>query len=171
MTAGAFELVHSGDVKVYRNLDNLPRAYLAGAVVTASTLDEAMAVLQSSAGRVTAVEGLDSNVGHRDPAQDRVEIIGVCRRGDCGAHGNRRLGLAGAERQPTIPAGRPRSTSVPAPIHAVNVLFRGVVVPAGAHEVTFTFVPTGWSTGLWLAALGGLLVVMAGATSLILSRQ
>jgi uncharacterized membrane protein YfhO len=60
---------------------------------------------------------------------------------------------------------------VPAPIHAVNVLFRGVVVPAGAHEVIFTFVPTGWNTGLWLAALGGLLVVMAGATSLILRRR
>ncbi|MCB0024854.1 MAG: hypothetical protein KDD91_17585, partial [Caldilinea sp.] len=46
---GRFQLEHSGDVKVYRNLDNLPRAYLARAIAPVADLDAALAVLREHA--------------------------------------------------------------------------------------------------------------------------
>ncbi|MCB0024853.1 MAG: YfhO family protein, partial [Caldilinea sp.] len=58
----------------------------------------------------------------------------------------------------------------PAPIYAANALFRGVVVPAGSHEVIFEFAPAGWAAGLWLAALGGLLLLLALSAALWLRR-
>jgi len=46
----------------------------------------------------------------------------------------------------------------PTPIHRANVFGRAVRVPAGRHEVVFTYRPTGFTRGLLLAALGALLV-------------
>ena len=43
---GQFELVHSGDVKIYENNTVLPRAFLAGEVLTAANDDEALQLMQ-----------------------------------------------------------------------------------------------------------------------------
>jgi uncharacterized membrane protein YfhO len=60
----------------------------------------------------------------------------------------------------------------PAEIKAVNGLFRGVVTPAGKHDVVFTFEPTGWRSGLILAAAGALLLAIAvGAGIAVAVRQ
>ena len=48
----------------------------------------------------------------------------------------------------------------PAELLRANYAFRGVVVPAGAHGVTFRFRPATWSTALPMFAIG-LLVVLA----------
>ena len=40
---------------------------------------------------------------------------------------------------------------VPAPIWPTNLLFRGVVVPPGEHQVTFRFRPRSWRLGLGLS--------------------
>jgi hypothetical protein len=56
----------------------------------------------------------------------------------------------------------------PLVIHRVDHVFRGVVVPAGAHEVRFTYSPPGWRAGVALAwgawVVFGLLVAAAFAT-------
>jgi uncharacterized membrane protein YfhO len=59
----------------------------------------------------------------------------------------------------------------PAPILQANLLFRAVPVPAGTHEVTFTYQPANWPRGLAisLAALG--LLVLALAWSLLPPRR
>jgi hypothetical protein len=53
----------------------------------------------------------------------------------------------------------------PTPIYRTNVLLRGVALPAGRHTVEFIYRPTPWQQGLWLGALGWLLIValIAGA--------
>jgi uncharacterized membrane protein YfhO len=43
----------------------------------------------------------------------------------------------------------------------VDGLLVGVRVPAGQHVVRFSYEPQGFRAGLWLAALGALLVVAA----------
>jgi uncharacterized membrane protein YfhO len=60
----------------------------------------------------------------------------------------------------------------PASIKAVNGLFRGVVAPAGVHEVVFTYEPTGWRLGLGLAMVGAaLLAMLLGGSALVRSRE
>ena len=45
------------------------------------------------------------------------------------------------------------------PIYRTNVLVRGVAVPAGEHQVEFTYRPTPWQQGLWLGIAGWLLIL------------
>ena len=165
---GRFQLEHSGDVKVYRNLDNLPRAYLARDLAPVADLDEALAVLREGAGKVTAVEGLAADV-QPAAAGDTAEIT---------AYAPERVSVRTESADPALlvlsdsfyPGWSATVDGVPAPILATNVLFRGVVVPAGSHEVIFEFAPSGWVAGLWLAALGGLLLLLALSAALWLRR-
>ncbi len=166
---GRFQMEHSGDVKVYRNLDNRPRAYLAGDVVAVSNVDEAMAVLQANAGNETVVEGLDGAV-EPAAADDRAEIT---------AYGPELVTVHTQSARPALlvlsdsyyPGWSATVDGAPAPILATTALFRGVVVPAGSHEVIFEFTPSGWAAGLWLAALGGLFLVLAFGGALWLRRR
>ncbi|HET7234624.1 MAG TPA: YfhO family protein [Longimicrobium sp.] len=59
----------------------------------------------------------------------------------------------------------------PAEIYRTNHTFRGVVVPAGRHNVTFTFEPAGLRTGftIYLLTLG--LLAAYGAWLLVASRR
>jgi hypothetical protein len=49
----------------------------------------------------------------------------------------------------------------PATVRRANLFGRAVRVPAGRHEVTFTFVPTAFRTGL-IGAAAGVLVILGG---------
>jgi hypothetical protein len=60
-----------------------------------------------------------------------------------------------------FPGWTARVDDLPAPLHRVNQLARGVAVPSGHHRVTLRYVPEGWSASvpvtraamlLWLAA-------------------
>ena len=51
----------------------------------------------------------------------------------------------------------------PAEILLTNHTFRGVMVDAGTHEVVFRFRPDGLITGVWIYALGSLLLLGYGA--------
>ena len=46
----------------------------------------------------------------------------------------------------------------PTTIYRTNVLLRGVAVPAGRHTIEFVYHPTPWQQGLWVGALGWLLI-------------
>ncbi|MGC9357399.1 MAG: YfhO family protein [Anaerolineae bacterium] len=47
----------------------------------------------------------------------------------------------------------------PAPIHRTNVIFRGMIVPAGTHEVEMRFRPLAFRQGLGLAGMAGLVII------------
>ncbi|BAL99008.1 MULTISPECIES: YfhO family protein [Caldilinea] len=167
---GRFQLEHSGDVKVYRNLDVLPRAYLAGEMMAVDTFEEALIALRRHAGRVTVVEGaLDG--ARPASAQDRAEII---------EYDPERVRIRTQSTQPALlvlsdsfyPGWSATIDGRPALIKPVNGLFRGVVVPGGEHEVIFIFEPTGWREGLLLAMAGAaLLMLLSGATTLPFGRK
>jgi hypothetical protein len=70
------------------------------------------------------------------------------------------------EREPFYPGWRAFVDGRETAVQRVNLAFRGVVVPAGAHEVSFRFDPGSLRLGLWLSAasLGMLLALgLAGA--------
>lgn len=149
---GRFRLEHSGDVKVYRNLDVTPRAYLAAELATVDNQEAALAKLRAEAGRITIVEGSLDGAQPAGPG-DSAEIV---------AYAPERVEIVTHSAAPALlvlsdsfyPGWTATIAGAPAPIKAVNGLFRGVVVPAGEQRVIFTFTPTGWRSGLWLAGGG-----------------
>lgn len=165
---GRFQLEHSGDVKVYRNLDVLPRAYLAGEMAAVADLEAALALLRDHAGAVTVVEGSLDGAQPAGP-NDRAEIV---------AYSPERVQIRTQSAAPALlvlsdshyPGWSATVDGAPAAIKVVNGLFRGVATPAGAHEIVFTFEPTGWRVGLGLAALGGLLLAAAVAGAVLTRR-
>jgi hypothetical protein len=156
---GRFQLEHSGDVKVYRNLDVLPRAYLAGEMTAVADLEAALALLRDHAVAVTVVEGALDGAQPAQPA-DRAEIV---------EYSPERVRIRTQSAAPALlvlsdshyPGWSATVDGAPAAIKVVNGLFRGVTTPAGAHEIVFIFEPTGWRLGLGGAALGALLLAAA----------
>ena len=159
---GRFRLVHSGDVKIYENLETRPRAYLASAVRRAANPEEVLAALRAEQapggeGRTVveappeALQPLASISRDEPPGQATLltyepEQVTVQVR----APGPRLLVLTDS----FYPGWEARVDGVPAPVWPVNLLFRGVVLPPGQHRVEFRFRPVSWQRGVALSGLG-----------------
>ncbi len=50
---------------------------------------------------------------------------------------------------------------LPASILRANLMFRGLALEPGSHEVVFTYRPTGWQRGAWISAGFFLLMCVA----------
>ena len=160
---GRFRLVHSGDVKIYRNLDNLPRAYwVAGARLIA---DDAEAIVAMKSAGFDPSREVILHEGTAQPAAGtatgRVEIA---------AYSAERVDLRSEADAPGYlvltdayyPGWNAYVDGQPASIRRANVMFRAVELPAGQHTVTFHYEPA-W---LWPGAAISLLA--AGALLLVL---
>jgi hypothetical protein len=155
---GRFARVHSGDVKIYENLDRIGRAYLVATVITATTAADALALLDSGLPPDAAV------VEGGAPLDGPSATAGTALINEYAAE---RIVVATESTQPALlvlsdafyPGWQATVDGAPAAILPTNVLYRGVYVPAGAHTVTFTYEPTGWRSGL-AAAGGGLLLAL-----------
>jgi hypothetical protein len=163
---GEFRLAHSGDVKIYENLDHLPRAQLAYEIIGVATADEALAALQTAQvtpGQSAVVEGLASFSAQPAPTDgamirsytaERVQI-------QTRTAGEALLVLGDT----AFPGWVATVDGRPAPIYTTNYLFRGVMIPPGEHTVIFEYRPQSWQQGLWLSGVGvaGWLVLVGWA--------
>lgn len=59
----------------------------------------------------------------------------------------------------------------PVPIHRTNHTFRGVVVPAGSHEVVFRFHPASLYLGLWVSVGAFAVLALYGLWLLVAARR
>ncbi|MGB5050571.1 MAG: hypothetical protein WBO46_16615, partial [Caldilineaceae bacterium] len=151
---GDFRLVHSGDVKIYERVGGGGRVSLVTSAQATTGADEALARLQS--GQQTVVEtdpatvagwGLTGGApGSAQFAAYTPERIVVATAGDAPAL----LVL----RDAFYPGWRATIDGAPAQVYATDVLFRGVALPAGTHEVIFVYDPPAWRWGLLLSSLG-----------------
>jgi len=170
-TEGRFRLVHSGDVKIYENLDNLPRAFV---VHQAQVLNDeaAIAAMKDPAFRPEnevilasgGQEALSPSLvppkvgGERGGAgEDEVEILSyeperVVISANLAEEGY--LVLTDAH----YPGWRALTDSLETPIYRANLLFRAVYLPAGQHRVEFVYDPLSFKLGatISLVALLGL---------------
>jgi hypothetical protein len=157
---GRFRLVHSGDVKIYENVESHPRAYLAYTVTGVASPEAALAALRqryqasgaAATEPTTIVEGLDSFTTQRN-ASDHAEIV---------AYAPERVEIHAVNAQHALlvlsdsayPGWLATVDGVPAPIYTTNYLFRGIALPPGDHTVFFHYQPRSWRIGLWLSTTG-----------------
>jgi hypothetical protein len=178
---GRFRLAHSGDVKIYENLDVLPRAFIVQGVIGAIDDDEAvgtmlseefdpaeMLVLHDSDGtrpsgsgsEVTANPGpppsASVHIAHDAPERVEVELT---------AEAPGYLVLADA----WYPGWEATVDGEDVPVRRANLVFRAVPVDAGSQRIVFTFRPTSLRHGA-LASLAGLVGLILVAAYIVLSK-
>ncbi|MEM7535791.1 MAG: YfhO family protein, partial [Chloroflexota bacterium] len=149
-----FQVVHGGDVKIYENVEMLPRAYFVDAVQNVQTIDEALTLLADDAWRPaqTAIaEGLESHVYGATDSQVRLvdyqpeQITLQTSNSEDGF-----LVLSDSY----YPGWVATVDGDETPIYATNAVFRGIEVPAGEHTVVYTYRPPAWQWGMLISGLG-----------------
>jgi hypothetical protein len=166
LVPGAYRLVHSGDVKIYENLDVLPRAFAVHhwqwQPDVASSVT-AMAAPSFDARQEAVLLG-DGAAQSSQPGEGRANItvyepelvqVSVAMAGDG------LLVLTDA----AYPGWQATVDGIPAAIYQANGLFRGVMVPAGVHEIVFRYEPLSVRRGVAISGValaGWFLLVMAG---------
>ncbi|MCL6647933.1 MAG: YfhO family protein [Chloroflexi bacterium] len=172
-----WRLVHSGDLKVYENLDWRERLFITREVQGVRNDGEALNVLRTSGGRVTALLGSPPPLP-RPPTPDRLEI-----RRPVPERVEARVSLATPAylvfTESLYPGWNASVDGAATPLVRANGLFMAVLVPAGEHEVIFEFNPASLALGLWVTqtvaalCLGtlALWIVFAVALPRLLARQ
>lgn len=162
---GRFRLVHSGDIKIYENLDLRPRAYLVRRTFAAESPNEALGLIRSEPtihrGDAAVIEPItdstkeipDFDRQNQELSADQVTIV------DYSAE-TVTLAVNSATdaflvlSDSYFPGWRAMIDGVETPIYPTNILFRGIEVPAGEHTVTFRYQPQSWQWGLRLSGCG-----------------
>jgi len=173
---GRFRLAHSGDVKIYENLDVLPRAFLVQKAVVVADDETALALMRGEAFDpavefvLSVVEGVGMvDDANHEPARslprpalgsvrvtqyapDRVEV-------EVAAEASGYLVLTDA----WYPGWEATVDGKPVPVHRADLLFRAIALDAGRHRVVFTFRPVSLRVGaaISLVVLIGLVVIVA----------
>jgi hypothetical protein len=151
---------------VYRNANALPRTFLVDRQQVVDSDDAALA-----ATRAPAFDARQAAVTER-----RVAGIPTAGGGDAGSarlehYGSERLSIAADARRRSLlvltdvhfPGWKATVDGKSAPIERVDYLLRGVVVPAGRHEVEFSYEPASWRIGWIVSALGTLTLLAMAA--------
>jgi hypothetical protein len=168
---GRFRLVHSGDVKIYENLDALGRAFLVhqavvadgdGAVLTLmqdASFDPAAQVVLEQGDPMRSLPTRPSAARVTHYAPDRVEV-----KVETGSPGY--LVLTDA----WYPGWEATVDGEPAAVQRADLLFRAVAVGAGTHRVVFTFRPASLRVGVGIS-LAGLAALIVAALALYKARR
>ncbi|MGA9349137.1 MAG: YfhO family protein, partial [Anaerolineae bacterium] len=162
-TEGRFRLVHSGDVKIYENLDNLPRAFV---VHRARVLDDEAAIMamkdpsfRPEKEAILAPGGQEVSPLHAN-GEDMVELL---------SYEPERIVISAnlAEEGYLVltdayyPGWRALIDGLETPIYRADLLFRAVYLPAGQHRVEFIYDPLSFKLGAAIS-LTVLLGLVAG---------
>jgi len=165
-TSGRFRLVHSGDVKVYDNLDVLPRVFTVHQAQVAADDEAALALLQDPAfdPAVSAVLAAETSPpqllpDNRAIGKDTVSITHyeperVVVQADLSHEGYLVLS------DTYYPGWRVEVNGAEGRIHRANLLFRAVYLPAGRHAIEFRFQPGSVRIGACVSVLVAITTVL-----------
>jgi hypothetical protein len=157
---GQYKLIHSGDVKIYENLDVQPRVFLVSEWVNQPDVEASVSFMDNP---------------RFDPAKEAV-IIGPG--GDLTLSGSGYTALVEKYDQEYVslsmnsddgglliladafyPGWKATIDGRGTPIYQVDGYFRGVLVPGGQHQIEFEYEPESLKIGMALTLLG--LIVLA----------
>ena len=162
-TSGNFRLVYSGDVKIYENLDNLPRAFIVHKARVIGDDAEAIAAMRASPFQPDATVILSESPklqGEEAAEDETVKVVTYAPEHvilDVEATGDGYLVLTDSY----YPGWEARVDGEPVPIYRANLTSRAVELPAGRHQVEFEYRSHVLYLGLAIS-LGSLLLVMFG---------
>lgn len=164
---GQYRLIYSGDVKIYENLDVMPRAFLVQGWQWQPDVEGSVAAM--------AEAGFDA-------WQEAVIVGEGAAEAGNGQAGEARIVTYRAQEVVVQTISDAPSLLVvtdafytgweatvngePVEVHQVDGMFRGVFLPAGEHEVHFWFQPWTFRIGRWIT-LGALLVWVSGLAFLL----
>ncbi len=170
---GRFRVAYSGDVKIYEDVDVLPRAFCVGSAHVAASDDEAIAYMQRAEfGPENEVVIRDQGSGIRDQAvaSDHLVIPARSEVSSChlATYEPERVTVETSVNQDSYlvltdayyPGWTATIDGQSASIERADVLFRAVKVPAGSHQIEFRYEPASFaigaviSIGAWLLAIG-----------------
>jgi hypothetical protein len=163
---GHFRLAHSGDVKIYENLDALPRAFLVHQAIVAADGEEALTLMQDEsfdpAAQVVLEQSLQLPNDKVDPTSSTVHVT---------HYASERVEITVETDDPGYlvltdawyPGWKVSIDGEPAVIQRADLLFRAVAVDAGRHQVVFAFRPLSLRIGAIISLVGliGLAAVSA----------
>jgi hypothetical protein len=163
LVPGQYRLIHSGDVKIYENLDVLPRAFMVHDwqwqpdIVTSieAIRDEGFVV-----GETAVLIGEDSPSPRPSPSEgEGVEIRHDAPERIVLQTQNAADGLL-LLTEAFYPGWQARVDGEPATIYRADGYFQAVFVPAGEHEVVFEFKSLRWEYGRILSLIGLFFLLM-----------
>jgi hypothetical protein len=159
-TDGNYRLVHSGDVKIYENLDVLPRGFVVHQVEVIPDDDQAVARMRNPAfdpAQTVVLTGGEPLAGEGDATVEMVsyapEEIVVDVTTDAPGY----LVLTDT----FYPGWRATVDGEPAEISRADVAFRALRLEPGAHRVEFCYRPTSVRWGIWISGAAFLLWLAA----------
>lgn len=169
---GRFQLVHSGDVKIYENLDVLPRAFIVPRARAYSDDAAALIAMQDPAfepAQVAALSGTPAGQDGALPATANIlsyqpeRIVIETSSASAGW-----LVLTDA----WYPGWRATIDGAPVEIARADVLFRAVPLPAGSHRVEFTYHPLSFRAGVAISVATPIACILGlwQSTDLIMRR-
>ncbi|HRN68671.1 MAG TPA: YfhO family protein [Promineifilum sp.] len=164
LTMPPYRLIFSGDVKIYENLDALPRAFLVHEWQVASDTVAAVAMMRAGdfepglravvTGENVPSSSATAGRGSATIVDYRPEVVTLHTEADAESF----LILTDA----IYPGWEAAIDGVPVSVWSVDGLFRGVFVPAGDHEIVMSFRPDSYRRGLGLSAAGILMLIVLG---------
>lgn len=171
---GRFRVAYSGDVKIYENVDALPRAFCVASVHVVAADDEAIAYMQRGEfdpmREVVVIGDQGSGIGDQgsgieDQVTDRPATLSSCHLVtyepeyaaiETSADLDSYLVLTDAH----YPGWIATVDGQRATIERADVLFRAVKVPAGAHRVEFRYEPQSFAMGA-VISIGAWVMLLA----------
>ena len=163
---GDFRRIHSGDVKIYERTGSPGRAWLVHGIQPAADDASVLALLDDPVFDPPASVVLSAGFDPRPPApaaaNESVKII---------TYEPERVAIAAEVATPAVlivadtfyPAWRATVDGIPAPILRANLMFRGLTLEPGQHQIVLTYDPPRWRLGaaVSLGTLAGLAAVIA----------
>ncbi|MFN8534313.1 MAG: YfhO family protein [Dehalococcoidia bacterium] len=163
-----WRVVHSGDLKVYENLDWKERIYLTRELQPVRGEGEALNVVRSTAGRVTALTGVTPPTMLAPSTPDKLVVSSETPERWV-AQVNLQTPAYLVLTEARYPGWQATIDGVSAPLVQANGLFMAVAVPAGEHEVVFEFVPASLALGQWVGQTVAAITLVALALWLLLA--
>jgi hypothetical protein len=171
--AGARKVYQGYDAVVYENPDALPRLFFPRAVEVVAGHEAALEVARSRQdyGSRVAISGpVMQESGPRSNPEARVVTLRFPAAGRVDAEVWTRGEAVLVSSQPAIPGWRARVDGEEAELLRAYGAFCALRVPAGRHRVELVYDPASWDVGRALAAIGGLLLLVAAGWPFRLSR-
>jgi hypothetical protein len=163
---GYFRLAHSGDVKIYENMDVRPRAFLVHHAAAAADQEQALALMQDGTFDPTTQIVLEQPVASyaTSPGQRPSSVVHITH------YAPEQVIITVETDTPGYlvltdswyPGWQASVDGEQTDIIQANLLFRAVALDAGIHQVVFSFRPTSLRAGI-VTSLFGLAILIAAA--------